>query len=185
MVRKTTVAAGYQLLNNGEAATTRQIYRYFDASRARVTEADWSYLVCDRPQPPRLENSCNSCKQLIPSRLHELHESKLPFVSCIEFIRPKLSTFSVHVSGVSVAAGSRRLWQPAVFVDSRSLLYRPTLERPKPEIELMSGLWPSQWKYGGLSAGRLALLYVYDSNFLQRLMVSDNKNSELEQYYVW
>ena len=44
MVRKTTVAAGYQP-RDGEAANTRQIYRYFGASRARVTEADWSYLV--------------------------------------------------------------------------------------------------------------------------------------------
>ena len=44
MARKTTVAAGYQPLD-GEAANTRQIYRYFDASMARVTEADWSYLV--------------------------------------------------------------------------------------------------------------------------------------------
>ena len=33
----------------------------------------------------------NSCKRLIPSRLHELHDSKLPFVSLIEFIRSKLS----------------------------------------------------------------------------------------------
>ena len=31
MVRKTTVAAGYQPLD-GEAANNRQIYRYFDAS---------------------------------------------------------------------------------------------------------------------------------------------------------
>ena len=50
MVWKTTVAAGYQLLN-GEAGDIRQIYRYFGASRARVSEADWSYLVWDRPQP--------------------------------------------------------------------------------------------------------------------------------------
>ena len=28
----------------------------------------------------------NSCKRLVPSRLHELHESKFPFVSRIEFI---------------------------------------------------------------------------------------------------
>ena len=44
MARKTTVAAGYQLLD-GEADNTRQIYRCFDASMAKVTEADWSYLV--------------------------------------------------------------------------------------------------------------------------------------------
>ena len=47
--------------------------------------------------------SYNSWKRLIPSRLHELHESKLTFVSRIEFIRSKLSIFSAHVSGVCVA----------------------------------------------------------------------------------
>ena len=35
---------------------------------------------------------------------HDLHESKLPFVSRIEFIRSKLSNFSAHVSGVSEPA---------------------------------------------------------------------------------
>ena len=44
-------------------------------------------------------DSCNSCKRL-PSRLHELHEAKFPFVSRIEFIRSKLSNFSAHVYGV-------------------------------------------------------------------------------------
>ena len=46
-------------------------------------------------------DSCNSCKRLVPSRLHELHESKFPFVSRIEFIRSKLSNFSAHVYGVN------------------------------------------------------------------------------------
>ena len=45
--------------------------------------------------------SCNSCKRLVPSRLHELHDSKFPFVSRIEFIRSKISNFSVHVSAVA------------------------------------------------------------------------------------
>ena len=36
------------------------------------------------------------------NRLHELHESKFPFVSGIEFIRSKLSNFSAHVYGVTV-----------------------------------------------------------------------------------
>ena len=45
-------------------------------------------------------DSCNSCKRLGTSRLHELHESKFPFVSRIEFIRSKLSNFSAHVYGV-------------------------------------------------------------------------------------
>ena len=48
-------------------------------------------------------DSCNSCRRLVPSRLHELHESKFPFVSRIEFIRSKLSNFSAHVSGVSAS----------------------------------------------------------------------------------
>ena len=47
-------------------------------------------------------DSCNSCKRLGTSRLHELHESKLPFVSRIEFIRSKLSNFSAHVYGVAI-----------------------------------------------------------------------------------
>ena len=34
------------------------------------------------------------------SRLHELHESKFPFVSRIKFIRSKLSNFSAHASGI-------------------------------------------------------------------------------------
>ena len=46
-------------------------------------------------------DSCNSCKRLGTSRLHELHESKFPFVSRIEFIRSKLSNFSAHVYGVA------------------------------------------------------------------------------------
>ena len=46
-------------------------------------------------------DSCNSCERLFPSRLHELHESKFPFVPRIEFIRSKLSNFSAHVSGVN------------------------------------------------------------------------------------
>ena len=45
-------------------------------------------------------HSCNSCKRLGTSRLHELHESKIPFVSRIEFIRSKLSNYFPHVSGV-------------------------------------------------------------------------------------
>ena len=47
---------------------------------------------------------CNSCKRLGTSRLHELHESKFPFVSRIEFIRSKLSNFSAHVYVVNVWA---------------------------------------------------------------------------------
>ena len=52
------------------------------------------------------------------SRLHELYESKFPFVSGIEFIRSKLSNFPAHVYGVGgsynrrpehpISAGGRR-----------------------------------------------------------------------------
>ena len=48
-------------------------------------------------------DSCNSWKRLGTSRLHELHESKFPFLSRIEFIRSKLSYCSAHFSEVSVA----------------------------------------------------------------------------------
>ena len=51
-------------------------------------------------------DSCNSCKRLRTSRLHELHESKFMFVSRIEFIHSKLSNLSAHVSGaITTAAG--------------------------------------------------------------------------------
>ena len=55
-------------------------------------------------------DSCNSCKRLGTSRLHELHESKFPFVSRIEFIRSKLSNFSAHAYGViyTVVPSGRR-----------------------------------------------------------------------------
>ena len=59
-------------------------------------------------------DSCNTCKRLVPSRLHELHESKFPFVSRIEFIRSKLSNFSAHVYGVSHSRRALTLF-PAPF----------------------------------------------------------------------
>ena len=51
-------------------------------------------------------DSCNSCERLGTSRSHELHESKFPFVSRIEFIRSKLSNFSAHVYGVSTSGSA-------------------------------------------------------------------------------
>ena len=44
-------------------------------------------------------DSCNSCKRLVPSRLQELHESKFPFVSRMEFIRSKLPSFLLMYPG--------------------------------------------------------------------------------------
>ena len=47
-------------------------------------------------------DSCYSCKRLVQPFTWLLHESKLPFVSCTEFIRSKLSNLSALVSGESV-----------------------------------------------------------------------------------
>ena len=77
---------------------------------------------------------CNSCNRLVPSRLHELHESKFPFVSRIEFICSKLSIFfcscirahchaqlqhSEKLGGAlrvpPLPAGLRRNWSPPVL----------------------------------------------------------------------
>ena len=57
-------------------------------------------------------DSCKSCKRLVLNRLHELHESKLSFVSRIEFIRSKLSNFSAHVYGASDVTGVERSTHP-------------------------------------------------------------------------
>ena len=73
-------------------------------------------------------DSCNSCKRLVSSRLHESHEPKFPFVSRIEFIRSNLSNLSAPVCGAAAdligcraggaggphhdAAQSRRLGDP-------------------------------------------------------------------------
>ena len=62
---------------------------------------------------------CKICKRLVPSRLHDLHESKLSFVSGMKFIRSKHSNFSAHVSVVTdAAAGRRRGCRGGNFVSS-------------------------------------------------------------------
>ena len=48
----------------------------------------------------------HSCRRLKISRLHELHVSKLTFVSRNEFVRSKLSNLSDPVSRVSDKNGS-------------------------------------------------------------------------------
>ena len=57
---------------------------------------------------------------MVPSRLHELHESKFPFVSRIECIRSKLSNFSAHVYGAAVFAHFVCLSPPCVARQSLS-----------------------------------------------------------------
>ena len=78
-------------------------------------------------------DSCNSCKRLGTSRLHELHESKFPFVSRIEFIRSKLSNFSVHVYGVDERSSRWRLvWltrQPLARDRGPNLISMPLTHR--------------------------------------------------------
>ena len=57
-------------------------------------------------------NSCNSCRRLGSSRLHDLHESKFSPVSCIEFIRSKLSIFLLmYPTDLCL----RRHWRPTVM----------------------------------------------------------------------
>ena len=46
--------------------------------------------------------SCNPYNIWYLALLHELHESKFPLVSHIEFIRSKLSNYYAHVPGVHV-----------------------------------------------------------------------------------
>ena len=69
-------------------------------------------------------DSCNSCKRLVSSRLHELHESKFPFVSRIEFIRSKLSNFSAHVYGV--IDGQEEAWMAVALNTSQCLAFAPS-----------------------------------------------------------
>ena len=98
------------------AAETWPLFRHlwppWGASLTQDTSAEKSEGFERRNKSIREKNgnfdSCNSCKRLVPSRLHELHESKFPFVSRSEFIRSKLSNFSAHVSGsASLPAGTR------------------------------------------------------------------------------
>ena len=49
----------------------------------------------------------------VSSSLHELDESKLPFVSRIEFIRSKICDFSAHVSDARGEASTRRHYSVA------------------------------------------------------------------------
>ena len=71
----------------------------------------------------------------LASSLHELHESKLLFVSRIEFFRSKLSDFSAHVSGViggdiehTAADGKKHA------PHSRLLTQTGDIARPRPPI---------------------------------------------------
>ena len=83
-------------------------------------------------------DSCNSCKRLVPSRVHELHESIFPFLSRIEFIRSKLSNFSANAYGVTywifsvvcMRLGCRSVGEPAVWpAGHRSLSDSSAAER--------------------------------------------------------
>ena len=51
-------------------------------------------------------DSCNLCKRLGTCRLHELHDSKSPFISRVEFIHSKLSNCSARVSGADDVGSS-------------------------------------------------------------------------------
>ena len=76
--------------------------------------------------------SFDSCKRLVPTRLHELHESKLPFVSRIEFIPSKLSNFSTHVSGVDNCTRTRVAHCVSAELKATSRPHKLTPPRPDP-----------------------------------------------------
>ena len=89
------------------------------------------------------ENSSSPCKRLGLSHLHELHESKRPFVSLIKFIRFKLPFLYVHANGVitwpdagdRVAAEKAPSWFPwLVFTHWTSLTVRYCGRALRPEV---------------------------------------------------
>ena len=57
-------------------------------------------------------DSCSSCKWLEPSRLHELHKSKLLFVLRIEYIRSKIFQFSYSCIRGSVSLQTTTTLRP-------------------------------------------------------------------------
>ena len=79
------------------------------ASHLEVNTDDVSSLrsLCGLPSDSKVTAGDGA----VPGRLHELHESKFPFVSRIEFIRSKLSNFSAHVYGVIVCEEPERLYR--------------------------------------------------------------------------
>ena len=94
-----------------------------------MRETDRSFDACNRP------------KRLGTGRLHELHESKHPFVSRIEFIHSKLSNFSAHVSGVRVCSAlrprpiprePRRFWTNGHHASPPPPPPRPRCPEPRP-----------------------------------------------------
>ena len=104
-------------LIGASAAVRRRVNDRSEENGEPVTTFTWAekFESFERINSIRETNgnfdSCNSCKRLGTSRLHELHESKFPFVSRIEFIRSKLSNFSAHVNVVChcvVATGTAR-----------------------------------------------------------------------------
>ena len=88
--------------------------------RPRIHEQN-NWKVFERINSMRETNrNFDSCNSRIPSRLHELHESKLLFVSRIKFIRSKFSIVLLMYPGsetcgrsVSVRPGEVG-WLPAV-----------------------------------------------------------------------
>ena len=76
----------------------------------------------------------NLCERKVSSRLHELHESKLQFVSRNELIRSKLSNVCAHVSGVRVSADRRcpRSWR-VMTLNARAVTSSQLVDGWKPD----------------------------------------------------
>ena len=66
-------------------------------------------------------DSCNSCKQLVPSRLYEIHESKFLHVSRIEFIIRNFRVFLLMYRIRTHSLGRARSGSAVLTVGGRRL----------------------------------------------------------------
>ena len=83
----------------------------------------------------------SSFKRLVPSRLHELRESKLSFVSRFEFIRSKLLNFSFDVSGIAARLSVAPSWRSGSVSgpNGTDRMYRQTQPwRSEPQLSTCS-----------------------------------------------
>ena len=83
---------------------------------------------------------------LVLSRLHELHQSKFPFIYRVEFVRSKLPNLSAHVSGPSMGAAPSSPW------DRRCVVLQMTAARHRTAMSA-EGLSPPL-AGGSLAGGR-------------------------------
>ena len=67
-------------------------------------------------------DSCNSCKRLVPSRSHELHESKFPFASRTNLSVRNFRIFLLMYPGSDFLQESSTLELSPIFIFMTGLL---------------------------------------------------------------